>query len=91
VNAAYLALAAAAILIFTACILAAKKMPRRLKPKRVLIIALISLIAVLLLWLFVAIMSRPHTEETGGVRSTRQFGFQLANNWQRNLETCPLQ
>ena len=62
-NAAYLALAAAAILIFTACILAARKMPRRLKPKRVLIIALISLIAVLVLWLFVAIMSRPHTEE----------------------------
>ena len=62
-NTAYLALAAAAILIFTACILAAKKMPRRLKPKRVLIIALISLIAVLLLWLFVTIMSRPHTEE----------------------------
>jgi hypothetical protein len=30
---------------------------------RVLIIALISLIAVLLLWLFVTIMSRPHTEE----------------------------
>jgi fatty acid desaturase len=63
VNAAYLALVAAAILIFTACILAARKMPRRLKPKRVLIIALISLIAVLVLWLFVAIMSRPHTEE----------------------------
>jgi len=63
VNAAYLALAAAAILIFTACILAARKMPRRLKPMRVLIIALISLIAVLVLWLFVAIMSRPHTEE----------------------------
>jgi len=63
VNAAYLALAAAAILIFTACILAARKMPRRLKPKRVLIIALISLIAVLVLWLFVTIMSRPHTEE----------------------------
>ena len=62
-NAAYLALAAAAILIFTACILAARKMPRRLKPMRVLIIALISLIAVLVLWLFVAIMSRPHTEE----------------------------
>jgi len=62
VNAAYLALAAA-ILIFTACILAARKMPRRLKPKRVLIIALISLIAVLVLWLFVTIMSRPHTEE----------------------------
>jgi drug/metabolite transporter (DMT)-like permease len=63
VNAAYLALAAAAILIFTACILAARKMPRRLKPMRVLIIALISLIAVLLLWLFVTIMSHPHTEE----------------------------
>jgi predicted PurR-regulated permease PerM len=63
VNAAYLALVAAAILIFTACILAARKMPRRLKPKRVLIIAMISLIAVLVLWLFVAIMSRPHTEE----------------------------
>jgi drug/metabolite transporter (DMT)-like permease len=63
VNAAYLALAAAAILIFTACILAARKMPRRLKPMRILIIALISLIAVLVLWLFVAIMSRPHTEE----------------------------
>jgi drug/metabolite transporter (DMT)-like permease len=63
VNAAYLALAAAAILIFTACILAARKMPRRLKPMRVLIIALISLIAVLVLWLFIAIMSRPHTEE----------------------------
>jgi hypothetical protein len=63
VNAAYLALAAAAILIFTACILAARKMPRRLKPMRVLIIALISLIAVLVLWLFVTIMSRPHTEE----------------------------
>ncbi|PYJ72107.1 MAG: hypothetical protein DME72_08635 [Verrucomicrobia bacterium] len=62
-NAAYLALAAAAILIFTACILAARKMPRRLKPKRVLIIALISLIAVFILWLFVTIMSRPHTEE----------------------------
>ena len=62
-NAAYLALVAAAILIFTACILAARKMPRRLKPMRVLIIALISLIAVLVLWLFVAIMSRPHTEE----------------------------
>ena len=62
-NAAYLALGAAAILIFTACILAARKMPRRLKPKRVLIIALINLIAVLVLWLFVAIMSRPHTEE----------------------------
>jgi hypothetical protein len=28
-----------------------------------LIIALISLIAVLVLWLFIAIMSRPHTEE----------------------------
>jgi len=63
VNAAYLALAAAAILIFTACILAARKMPRRLKPMRVLIIALISLIAVLVLWLFVTIMSRPHTEQ----------------------------
>ena len=62
-NAAYLALVAAAILIFTACILAARKMPRRLKPMRILIIALISLIAVLVLWLFVAIMSRPHTEE----------------------------
>jgi type VI protein secretion system component VasK len=70
VNAAYLAVAAAAILIFTACILAARKIPRRLKLKRVLIIALISLIAVIVLWLFVVIMSRPHTEEQEAPEST---------------------
>ena len=76
-NAAYLALAAAAILIFTACILAARKMPRRLKPKRVLIIALISLIAVLVLWLFVAIMSRPHTEEQEAPEQPANSGSNL--------------
>ncbi len=76
-NAAYLALAAAAILIFTACILAARKMPRRLKPKRVLIIALISLIAVLVLWLFVAIMSRPHTEEQEAPNQPANSGSNL--------------
>ena len=75
-NAAYLALAAA-ILIFTACILAARKMPRRLKPKRVLIIALISLIAVLVLWLFVAIMSRPHTEEQEAPNQPANSGSNL--------------
>jgi drug/metabolite transporter (DMT)-like permease len=77
VNAAYLALAAAAILIFTACILAARKMPRRLKPKRVLIIAVISLIAALLLWLFVAIMSRPHTEEQEAPEQPANSGSNL--------------
>ena len=76
-NAAYLALAAAAILIFTACILAARKMPRRLKPKRVLIIALISLLAALLLWLFVAIMSRPHTEEQEAPEQPANSGSNL--------------
>jgi drug/metabolite transporter (DMT)-like permease len=77
VNAAYLALAAAAILIFTACILAARKMPRRLKPKRVLIIAVISLIVALLLWLFVAIMSRPHTEEQEAPEQPANSGSNL--------------
>jgi drug/metabolite transporter (DMT)-like permease len=77
VNPAYLALAAAAILIFTACILAARKMPRRLKPKRVLIIAVISLIAALLLWLFVAIMSRPHTEEQEAPEQPANSGSNL--------------
>jgi len=77
VNAAYLALAAAAILIFTACILAARKMPRRLKPKRVLIIGLISLIAVLALWLFVTIMSRPHTEEQEAPEQPANSGSNL--------------
>ena len=76
-NAAYLALAAAAILIFTACILAARKMPRRLKPMRVLIIALISLLAALLLWLFVAIMSRPHTEEQEAPEQPANSGSNL--------------
>lgn len=69
-NTAYLAVAAAAILIFTAGILAARKMPRRLKPKRVLIIALISLITVLVLRFFVTIMSRHHAEEQEAPEST---------------------
>jgi predicted PurR-regulated permease PerM len=51
-------LLAAACLIFLACFLAAKKLPRRLKPKRMLIVILISLLAYWLVWLLVSILSR---------------------------------
>lgn len=67
-SAASLTAGAAAILIFTACILAVKEIPRGRRRKRkrmlimVLIIALISLIAVFLLRFFVAFMSRPQED-----------------------------
>jgi hypothetical protein len=52
--------AAAAILIFAACILSAKKIRHRhLPPKRILLIALLSLAALALIWLLLALLSRP--------------------------------
>jgi hypothetical protein len=50
----------AAILIFTACILSAKKIQHRhLPPKRIFLIALLSLVAMALIWLLLALLSRP--------------------------------
>jgi len=65
INISIIYLAAAAITIFTAGLLAAIRLPRRLRRKRILIIALVSLIAVLVLWYFVGVMSRPHEEKEG--------------------------
>jgi hypothetical protein len=51
---------AAAILIFAACILSAKKIQHRhLPPKRIFLIALLSLTALAVIWLLLALLSRP--------------------------------
>ena len=63
INVSMIYLAAAAIIIFVAGVLATRKIPRLRKRKQMLIIvAIISLIAVLILWHFVGVMSRPHEE-----------------------------
>ncbi len=50
----------AAVLIFAACILSAKKIQHRhLPPKRIFLIALLSLVALVLIWLLLAVLSRP--------------------------------
>jgi hypothetical protein len=51
---------AAAVLIFAACILSAKKIQHRhLPPKRIFLIALLSLAAMALIWLLLVLLSRP--------------------------------
>jgi cytochrome c biogenesis protein CcdA len=70
----------ATALVFVACLIGAKKIRKRLKPKRVLLIALISVIVVVLIWVFVAVMSREREKQeqpgdySAGTAASRSCG-----------------
>ena len=91
-SAASLTALAAVILIFSACILAVKGIPRGRRQKRkrmliiVLIIALVSLIAVVLLRFFIAFMSRPHEEQEGARNQSPDLVSTLRIVDNRNLK-----